>query len=79
MIQDVVLRVRVSTPARRTESPVCHQCQIPLDLHQPVPDRPGEILGTCPVCGGWHFLRLDDNGHARLVAHLPLGDLDSPG
>lgn len=78
MIQDVVLHVRVSTPARRARAPVCQACSATLELHQPLPDRPGEILGTCPACGGWHFVRFDDDGHPRLLAHLPLGQLDGP-
>ncbi len=74
----VLLHVRVSTTTKRSTPPACQGCGSPLDLHQPSSSRPGEILGTCPDCGGWHFLGLDDNGHTRLLAHLPLSDLDSP-
>jgi hypothetical protein len=79
MTQDVVvLRVRVSTPAPHASPPVCQGCDAPLELHQPLPDRPGQILGTCPACGDWHFLHLDDDGHPRRVAHLPLAELAAP-
>ena len=40
--------------------PACPGCGRRLDLQQPDPNRPGEILGVCqrPACGEWVLLHL---------------------
>jgi hypothetical protein len=35
---------------------LCAQCQTVLDLHQPDPEQPDRLLGTCPDCGTWHLM-----------------------
>jgi hypothetical protein len=34
----------------------CPRCGAPLDLHQPDPERPERLLGTCARCGAWFLL-----------------------
>jgi hypothetical protein len=34
----------------------CPGCGAPLELHQPDPECPERLLGTCPRCGGWFLL-----------------------
>jgi len=46
---------------------LCTRCQCPLDCHQPDPERPEQLLGTCLDCGAWHLL----DGEAHLMYALP--------
>lgn len=36
----------------------CVECSGELTWHQPDPDDPNRLLGTCPACGAWHVLDL---------------------
>jgi hypothetical protein len=45
----------------------CGTCDVPLDIHQPDPDLPDRLLGTCRVCKAWWLL----DGEAELMARLP--------
>jgi hypothetical protein len=44
---------------------LCDCCQSVLDLHQPDPDRPDRLLGTCPECGSWFLI--DGDAHTMLA------------
>jgi hypothetical protein len=46
---------------------LCGCCQSVLDRHQPDPDRPDRMLGTCPECGAWFLI----DGDARTMLALP--------
>jgi hypothetical protein len=77
MVKDVVVRVHVAS-RRSVSTPIrCEKCQNDLDLHQPNPERPDEILGICQDCGEWHFLRLGDDAASLVIARLPVRDLAS--
>ena len=46
----------------------CPKCRVDLNIHQPDPDVPGRLLGTCGECGTWCALTLDsDHSEARLI------------
>lgn len=75
MTREILLHVRLSTVRESEFPPACLDCHATLDLHQPLPDRPKEMLGTCSDCGTWYYLKLDDDGALNVVAHLPLGEL----
>ncbi|HWE39040.1 MAG TPA: hypothetical protein VG406_21005 [Isosphaeraceae bacterium] len=54
----------------------CPDCRSVLDLHQPEPDRPDRLLGTCPACGLWSLIVVaDDDDQATLY---PLPDPSPP-
>lgn len=36
----------------------CEHCDGMLTLHQPDPDTPDELLGTCDLCQTWYFVGL---------------------
>jgi hypothetical protein len=77
MLRDVVVRVEVRSGRASTGPILCDTCRTPLDLHQPNPDKPAEILGICQDCGEWHFVHAADNERSLVVARLPLHDLST--
>ena len=34
----------------------CTECQSSLELHQPDPERPDRLLGTCADCDTWYLM-----------------------
>ena len=50
---------------------LCVRCHTSLDRHQPDPDRPERLLGTCYHCGAWYYI--DDA--AGVIVTLP--DMES--
>jgi len=44
----------------------CPDCQKPLDVHQPDPEQPERLLGTCPACKAWFLLGCGEGGLFRL-------------
>lgn len=76
MLKDVVVRVHVSDRHASATPPSCQKCEKELDLHQPNPYCPEEMLGICPQCGEWHFVRSSDTGGSLVVARLPLHELE---
>lgn len=51
----------------------CRRCGVALDLHQPEPDDPDLMLGTCLECGAWFAIRVE--GISALIVTLPMVDL----
>lgn len=49
----------------------CDGCGIPLDIHQPDPNRPDRLLGTCEACGNWVLIVADDESNSALLVRLP--------
>lgn len=47
----------------------CACCEGTLDVHQPEPERPERLLGTCPDCGAWYLI--DDDAHMMLALPDP--------
>jgi len=45
-------------PVDPTETP-CLACGEPLSIHQPDPNAPERLLGTCEACGAWHLIDYD--------------------
>jgi hypothetical protein len=39
----------------------CLKCRTTLAVHQPDPDAPGRLLGTCESCGSWHLIDLAES------------------
>ncbi len=37
---------------------LCGHCQVPLERHQPDPEQPDRLLGTCYGCGAWYLVDL---------------------
>lgn len=56
--------------------PPCPGCRAGLNVHQPEPDQPDRLLGTCPGCGLWSLIVVvaDDDQ----VALYPLPDPLAP-
>lgn len=59
-----------------TSAALCHQCGEALELCQPRPENPDELLGVCQ-CGAWHYIAFRPDRSEVLVAYLPLGSLSS--
>jgi hypothetical protein len=50
----------------------CPDCQVALDLHQPDPDDPTQLLGSCGCCSKWFFaVELDSEWNETLLLELP--------
>lgn len=53
--------------------PPCFQCAEQVEVHQPEPEGPDRLLGTCPGCGAWYLLdALADRSEVAMVL-LPGG------
>jgi hypothetical protein len=52
----------------------CPRCQSTLCIHQPDPNFPDLLLGTCGECGNWFLVGLSPDGREALSLNLP--DLD---
>lgn len=76
MKRDLSCHLRVIPIERQNEAIPCPQCQNPLDLSQPLLDRPEELLAACIGCGDWHVLLLfgDDQG---TLTRLPVRELSA--
>jgi hypothetical protein len=46
---------------------LCAECQCPLDRHQPDPEQPDRLLGTCEDCGTWYLI----DGELCVMIALP--------
>lgn len=44
----------------------CTGCGGPIDLHQPDPGRPDDLVSCCLACGTWLVIRA-----GKVVARLP--------
>ena len=53
----------------------CPGCGEYLDLHQPMEDRPEELLGVCPDCNQWHIVVSGTDGGVELVIKIMKGEL----
>jgi hypothetical protein len=54
----------------------CPNCDIPLDLHQPLADEPECLLGVCDQCHDLYLVnRIDDPSEAWSVMLLKLGNI----
>src|SRR3954447_11206509 len=49
----------------------CTKCQLPLELHQPDPELPERLLGTCEGCNAWYLMDVA-NG---VMVPLPVEEL----
>jgi hypothetical protein len=49
----------------------CTVCKGLMDTHQPDPNQPERILGTCPGCGTWYLIDSYDDGKKLLILQLP--------
>lgn len=49
----------------------CPGCRADLNVHQPEPDRPDRLLGTCPSCGLWALVVLDVEHEQAVLYPLP--------
>src|SRR3954451_16505528 len=53
----------------------CLRCRSELDLQQPNPDVPDQLLGCChrgcDDCGAWHVLNASPEGTEAVVVLLP--------
>ncbi len=76
MLKDVVVHVRLSSKQPAASPPMCQKCETDLELHQPNQECPDEMLGICPQCGEWHFVRSSEAEGSVVVALLPLHDLE---
>lgn len=66
MLVQAILPTRSTPPQTSVGNPpvslgdfsslVCLNCDGALCWHQPDPDQPSRLLGTCPACGAWHIL-----------------------
>jgi hypothetical protein len=46
----------------------CPDCRSDLNIHQPEPDQPDRLLGTCPACGLWSLIVVDE-AHDQATLH----------
>jgi hypothetical protein len=49
----------------------CLNCDSPLELHQPDPERPERLLASCGQCDGWHVIALTADGTEAVMVLLP--------
>ena len=49
----------------------CLSCDNSLDFHQPDPDLPQRMLGTCDACKSWHLLNFVADGPGAVLTLLP--------
>ena len=66
-----VLLTSYTIAADRLATLACRGCRSDLDLHQPDPTRPHDFLGTCPTCGRWCRVELEDEAGRITVVELP--------
>lgn len=50
---------RLSTDRDLAGDAPCLACGEPLSIHQPDPNAPERLLGTCDACGAWHLIDAD--------------------
>jgi hypothetical protein len=49
----------------------CAGCRGWLDVHQPDPNQPDQVLGTCANCGRWYRIGFSTKGKELIVLELP--------
>jgi hypothetical protein len=49
----------------------CRACKGFVETHQPNPNQPERILGTCSHCGVWYLIEATDNAGGIMVLELP--------
>ena len=78
----VLIPLAVTRLSTALEVPVdvpCLVCGEPLSIHQPDPDAPERLLGTCDACDSWHLIDastgvmalLPDAAGLRAARHAP--------
>jgi hypothetical protein len=53
------------------EPPVCRECEVDLNVHQPDEGRPEHLLGTCPCCGAWYLIELNSELTEAFLIDMP--------
>jgi hypothetical protein len=51
--------------------PACPRCGSHLDLHQPQPNLPDRLLGTCDSCDLWAVIEVGRDGLKTILTVLP--------
>jgi hypothetical protein len=51
--------------------PPCPRCACRLDLHQPQPNLPERLLGTCDSCDTWAVIEVGSDGVKTILAVVP--------
>ncbi len=67
----VVLDTASFPASERLSDIQCLGCESPLDFHQPDPDLPDRMLGTCDSCKSWYLLDFGNGGLEALLTRLP--------
>lgn len=57
--------------ADRSHKPTCARCRTKLDLHQPIPATPHQLLATCSGCHGWYRLEIRSGETQAVLVTLP--------
>ena len=50
----------------------CLACAGPLDFHQPDPDLPQRMLGTCDSCKTWYLITFTQASDDVVLVQLPV-------
>ena len=73
-LRDVPEAVTIQLDSEAFSAVPCPECQGRLSVHQPEPEAPSELLGTCPDCGAWHLVALTPDESRAVVARLRVVD-----
>jgi hypothetical protein len=52
----------------------CPKCQAALNINQPEPDIPDQLLGACSSCGAWFVVWIDGAENEVIVLYLAVVD-----
>lgn len=55
----------------------CPSCGGDLERHQPDPERPDRLVGTCLECGDWCLMLVSAGGGLVRLVPLPLAELST--
>jgi hypothetical protein len=53
----------------------CLKCETPLNILQPDPGIPDQLLGACGGCGAWFAIWIRDDENLAVVVHLSIIDI----
>ena len=53
--------VRVALDPANPDALTCTRCGHDLEVHQPEAEVPDLLLGTCPDCGAWFAIGIDED------------------
>jgi hypothetical protein len=66
-----VIPFSAGTPPVDLDWLACGDCHFGLETHQPDPQAPGRMLGTCDNCGRWYLILMEPDMASALMVALP--------